>query len=157
MVKSYAILVGLLAIIAYLSYEIDAAGLTVSAAQGQGCQCSVTMSCSCCQSVSVSLMNGTSTLCLTLGIGIPSGNIDLGATMDGTSVGAISIDPSKPPTYCLPVISLASLDMCLKISIQIQGVAVKTCPTFYTNYSSSQVVGYDFPCVQIGVSGVSLV
>ncbi|XP_017008625.2 uncharacterized protein [Drosophila takahashii] len=157
MVKSYALLLGLLAIIANLSYEIDAAGLTVSAAQSQGCQCSATLSCSCCQSVSVSPMNETSTLCLTLGIGIPSGNIDFGATMDGTSVASFSIDPSKPPTYCLPVISLASVDICLKVTLQIKGAAVKACPTFYTNYSSSQVVGYDFPCVQIGVSGVSLV
>jgi len=81
----------------------------------------------------------------------------LGATLDGTSVGSFSINPLTPPTYCLPVISLASLDVCLKLKVQVKGAAVKACPTFYTNYSSSQVVGYDFPCIQIGMNGVSLV
>ncbi|XP_065722519.2 uncharacterized protein [Drosophila suzukii] len=158
MAKSHAILLGLLAVMASLSSVIGLdRGLTISAAQSQGCQCSATMSCSCCQSVSVSLMNETSTLCLTLGIGIPSGSIDFVATLDGTSVGSFSINPLTPPTYCLPVILLASLDVCLKIKVQVKGAVVKACPTFHTNFSTSQVVGYDFPCIQVGMNGVSLV
>ncbi|XP_016950760.1 uncharacterized protein LOC108025015 [Drosophila biarmipes] len=158
MAKSHAILLGLLAIMASLSGAIGLdQGLTLSAAQSQGCQCSAKMSCSCCQSVSVSLMLETSTLCLSLSIGAPSGSINLGATLDGTSVGAFSLNPLTPPTYCVPAISLASLDVCLKVNIEVKGAAVKACPTFYTNYSSSQVAGYDFPCVQVGVNGVGLV
>nr|XP_036675467.1 uncharacterized protein LOC108015453 [Drosophila suzukii] len=96
MAKSHAILLGLLAIMDSLSGVIGLdRGLTFSAAQSQGCQCSAT-------------------ILPHLGIGIPSGSIDLGATLDGTSVGSFSINPLTPPTYCLPVISLASLDVCLK-------------------------------------------
>ncbi|XP_017076138.2 uncharacterized protein LOC108111260 [Drosophila eugracilis] len=161
MVKSLTFLIAVLAIADNLGWEWmgDAAGtdLSSSSAQTQGCECSATMSCSCCQSVAVSLMNETSTLCLTLGIGLQSGTLDLGASLDGTSVGSFSISTNKPPTYCVPVVSLVSLDICLKVDIQMAGVAVKACPTFYTNYSSNQVVAYDFPCIQVGLNGVSLV
>ncbi|XP_017041596.1 uncharacterized protein LOC108088360 [Drosophila ficusphila] len=164
MEASYALLIGLLAVTTPLSYVKAAAagtgldlGLISLPANGQACQCSLTMSCSCCQSVTVNLMNETSTLCLTVKIGLSSGSIDLGATMDGNSVAAIAISTSKPPQFCIPVISMASLDICLKVNIKMAGLAAKACPTFYTDFSSSQVVTYDFPCIQVGLDGVSLV
>jgi len=92
-----------------------------------------------------------------LGIGLTSGTINLGATMDGNSVAALSISTANPPTYCIPVISMVSLDMCIKVNIKVAGVAVKACPTFYTDYATNQVASYDFPCIQVGMDGVSLI
>ncbi|XP_033162995.1 uncharacterized protein LOC117142857 [Drosophila mauritiana] len=157
--KSHVLLLGfLVTLVGILSHgNVDAAGLLSSSAQTQGCQCSLTMSCSCCQSVSVDLLNQNSTVCLTLGIGLTSGTINLGATMDGNSVAAFAISTTKPPTYCIPVISMVSVDMCIKVNIKVAGVAVKACPTFYTNYATNQVVSYDFPCIQVGMDGVSLI
>ncbi|XP_017130965.1 uncharacterized protein LOC108148442 [Drosophila elegans] len=160
---SHTILIGFLTIVVSLSHvKIAEAGtgldlgLISLPATSQVCQCSLTMSCSCCQGVTVNLMNQTSTLCLTVKIGLTSGSLDLGATMDGNSVAKFSISTTKPPTYCLPVVSMVSLDMCLKINFKMAGVAVKACPTIYTNYASNQIVSYDFPCIQVGLDGVRL-
>ncbi|EDV53159.1 uncharacterized protein Dere_GG11990 [Drosophila erecta] len=157
--QSHIPLLGFLVILlGILSREnVDAAGLLSSSAQTEGCQCSLTMSCSCCQRVSVDLVNQNSTVCVSLGLGLTSGTINLGATMDGNSVAAFSISTTQPPTYCIPVVSMVSLDMCIKVGIKMAGVAVKACPTFYTNFATSQVVSYDFPCIQVGMNGVSLV
>ncbi|XP_016985569.2 uncharacterized protein LOC108049051 [Drosophila rhopaloa] len=160
MVTCHAILTGYLAILVTLSYAEADAGLDLGPislpANDQVCQCSLTMSCSCCQSVTVDLMNQTSTVCLTVQIGLTTGSIDLEATMDGNSVAKLSMSTLKPPKFCLPVVSLASLDMCLKVNFQFEGVGVKVCPNIYTNYATSQVVSYDFPCIQAGLDGVSL-
>ncbi|KAH8383303.1 hypothetical protein KR009_007957 [Drosophila setifemur] len=184
MVQSKNILLGLLATIIGLSnvFVAEAAsngtsmdfGIISIPAQADMCSCSLTLSCKCCQSVTINPMNETKSrkadslffvvvliitfpVCLTAKLSILSGSVDLGVTMDGQSVAAFTVSTKTPPTYCLPILSMASLDVCLKLNFKIAGTAVKTCPTFYTTYNSNQVVSYDFPCLQVGLNGVSLV
>ncbi|XP_022210936.1 uncharacterized protein LOC111066537 [Drosophila obscura] len=134
-------------------------GLITIPSQAQVCQCSLSLSCSCCQSVSVNAVNETKTLCLTFKISVLSGSVDVGVTMDGNSLTSFTVSTKTPPTYCLPLISVvAPLNMCLKLNINLAGLSgIKACPTFYTSYDSNEVVSYDFPCIQLGMDGVSLV
>ncbi|XP_026839896.1 uncharacterized protein LOC113564884 [Drosophila persimilis] len=134
-------------------------GLITIPSQAQVCSCSLSLSCSCCQSVVVNAVNTTKTLCLTFKISVLSGSVDVGVTMDGNSMTKFTISTTSPPTFCLPVLSLVTpLDMCLKLNIKMAGLSgIQACPTFYSSYDSSNVVSYDFPCIQLGLDGVSLV
>ncbi|EDW84039.1 uncharacterized protein Dwil_GK13931 [Drosophila willistoni] len=126
-------------------------------AQAQTCTCSISLSCSCCQSVVVNAMNMTKTLCLTFKLTILSVSVDVSVTLDGTSVAKFTIDAKNPPTFCLPVISLSPVDMCLKLSASLVGLSgIKMCPTVYSTVSGSQALSYAFPCVKLSTDGVSL-
>ncbi|KAH8337699.1 hypothetical protein KR074_007026 [Drosophila pseudoananassae] len=130
----------------------------ISIPSAASCSCSLSMSCNCCQSVTINALNDNKTLCLTVKLSVLSGSVDLGVTLDGTSVGQFTVSTKNPPTACLPIVSMVSLDVCLKLNLKMAGLSgVQACPIFYTSYNTNQVVGYNFPCVQVGLDGVSLV
>ncbi|KAH8278489.1 hypothetical protein KR018_004077 [Drosophila ironensis] len=167
MLKPKDLLIGLVAIILGLGCVsvVEAAANTTVANYGiisipstASCSCSLTMSCSCCQSVIINVVNDNKTLCVTFKISVLSGSVDIGVTMDGNSVAAFTVSTKTPPTACLPVVNNFGLDVCLKLTVSLAGLSgVKACPTFYTSYDSNQVISYAFPCVQLGLTGVSLV
>ncbi|BFF92216.1 uncharacterized protein DMAD_10318 [Drosophila madeirensis] len=134
-------------------------GFITIPSQAQVCQCSLSLSCNCCQSITVNAINETKTLCLTLKINVLSASVDVGVTMDGNSVTKFTISTQTPPTACLPLLSVVTpLDICLKLNIKMAGLTgLKACPTFYTSYDSNNVLSYDFPCLQLGMEGISLV
>lgn len=95
---------------------------------------------------------------MTMKLSILSGSVDVGVTLDGSSVAQFTISTKNPPTACLPIVTAVGLDVCLKLNFKMAGLSgVQACPTFYTSYNTNQVVSYDFPCVQVGLDGVSLV
>ncbi|EDV44057.2 uncharacterized protein Dana_GF16225 [Drosophila ananassae] len=130
----------------------------ISIPSAASCSCSLSMSCNCCQSVTINAMNNNKTLCITMKLSILSGSVDVGVTLDGGSVAQFTISTKNPPTACLPIVTLVGLDVCLKLNFKMAGLSgVQACPTFYTSYNANQVVSYNFPCVQVGLDGVSLV
>ncbi|XP_020798506.1 uncharacterized protein LOC110176481 [Drosophila serrata] len=121
------------------------------------CQYSPLLSYSCCQSVTVNMLNDTKKFCLNFKADILGGKVDLSTTMDGVSLGKFNIDINKPPTICLPLISTMGLNMCLKLNFSLSSSGAKICPNVYSSYNTNDIMTYTFPCVQVGLDGVSLV
>ncbi|KAH8341909.1 hypothetical protein KR059_004210, partial [Drosophila kikkawai] len=121
------------------------------------CQYSPPLSYSCCQSVTVNMLNDTKKLCLTIKGSLLGGTVDLTATLDGASVGKFNLDVNKPPTVCLPLISMTGLNMCIKLKFSISISGAKICPNVYASFNTNDIMNYTFPCVQVGLDGVSLV
>ncbi|KAH8247138.1 hypothetical protein KR032_010733 [Drosophila birchii] len=121
------------------------------------CQFSLPLSYSCCQSVTVNMLNDTKKLCLTINASVLAGTVDLTATIDGTSVGKFNLDVKKPPTACLPLISMTGLNMCLKLILSLTSSGAKICPNVYASFNSNDIMTYNFPCAQVGLNGVNLV
>ncbi|KAH8293693.1 hypothetical protein KR054_003129 [Drosophila jambulina] len=165
--NTQAILLGLIASMVTFAYitTIEAAskesginlGLISLSDASDMCQYSPPLSYSCCQSVTVNMLNDTKKLCLTIKGDLLGGTVDLTTTSDGTSIGKFNVDINKPPTACLPLISLTGLNMCLKLNLSISMSGAKICPNVYSSFNTNDIMTYNFPCVQVGLDGVNLV
>ncbi|KAH8247546.1 hypothetical protein KR038_006150, partial [Drosophila bunnanda] len=120
------------------------------------CQYSPLLSYTCCQSVTVNMLNDTKKFCLTINANLLGGKVDLTTTMDGVSMGKFTVDINKPPTICLPLISMTGLNMCIKLNFSLSSSGAKICPNVYSSFNSNDIMTYTFPCVNVGLNGVSL-
>ncbi|XP_060647107.1 uncharacterized protein LOC132785131 [Drosophila nasuta] len=115
------------------------------------------MACSCCESAVVNAMDMTKSVCVTFKIDLIGLSVNVTISLDGDAVSQFTLDTKSPPNLCLPVISdLTSLTVCLKMTMNLaSATSLSICPNFYSNYDANQILAYNFPCINVGMDGIS--
>lgn len=91
-------------------------------------------------------------------LNILKGSVDVTVTLDNDQVSKFTLDSKTTPTFCLPVLSdLTPMAVCLKLNSKMSGLmAINMCPSFYSSFSETQLLEFDFPCLKLGVDGLSI-
>lgn len=95
---------------------------------------------------------------MTFKINIFKASVDVTVTLDNEQVSKFTLDSKTTPTFCLPVVSdLTPMAICLKMSTKLQGLSsINMCPSFYSSFSDNQLLAFDFPCLKLGMDGLTL-
>ncbi|XP_017848285.1 uncharacterized protein LOC108603739 [Drosophila busckii] len=91
-------------------------------------------------------------------INLFAGNADITINYEGKTLTKMTLDPKKPPSVCLPVVSkYTPLDLCVKFNAKLDGLTdMKICSVLYCSNDGKQIMQYDFPCIKAGANGVSM-
>ncbi|EDW04446.1 GH22577 [Drosophila grimshawi] len=123
-----------------------------------GCECSMSLSCTCCQGVIVKAMDFSKMLCMILKVNVLQASVDMSMTLDGNEVLKLTLDTKTTPSFCVPIISqITPMVVCFKMDAKVSVLkGLNICPIFYSSFAEKELLSVDFPCLKLGMDGISI-